>query len=437
MRVADTTARRLTARVAAAQRTGRLPSLVAVLVRAGEVVWAGHRGERTGAGAAAPEDVQYRLGSITKTFTAVRVHQLVAEDRLGWHERVGSVLGGLPGADPTVRELVTHTAGLPAEPGVPWWEAAPGRDWAELVATGLGPEPALAAPGQFHYSNVGFALLGEVVARRSGRSWWDGVQERVLGPLGMARTTYLPQPPAAQGYSVHPYAGTLALEPATDTGVMAAAGQAWGTAGDLARWLDFLLDGHPDVLPREALLAAAHPQTGDRHDRLAGAHGLGLMLLHGGSGLLVGHTGSMPGFLAACFVDHGRGTGAAVLCNATTGLRPGLLARDLLELLEECEPTVDEPWTPTDDVPAPLEPLLGVWYWGNTPVVMTLEGGTVVGRVGGVPVHSFGLRDGRVVGLSGYHTGEQVHVVRSADGAVSHLEVSSFELTRRPAADPG
>ena len=67
--------------------------------------------------------------------------------------------------------------------------------------------------------------------------------------------------------------------------------------------------------------------------------------------MLVGHTGSMPGFLAACLVDRSRRTGAVLVTNATTGLAPGVLARDLLEELEHREPTLPEPWQPTAQVP--------------------------------------------------------------------------------------
>jgi hypothetical protein len=213
---------------------------------------------------------------------------------------------------------------------------------------------------------------------------------------------------------------------------MAPAGQLWSTVADLATYARFLLDGHPDVLPAEDLLAAAHPRSGDRDDALGHAYGLGFQLYAGGSGMLVGHGGSMPGFLAICLVDRGRRTGCVGLANATTGLGTADLARDLLEELEAGEPSLPPPWTPASSVPKELADLLGLWHWGNTPFVFTLEEGGVVARTSGVVKWRFALRDGRVVGTGGYQAGEELHVVRRDDGSVSHLEAATFVLTRTP-----
>jgi D-alanyl-D-alanine carboxypeptidase len=148
--------------------------------------------------------------------------------------------------------------------------------------------------------------------------------------------------------------------------------------------------------------------------------------------MLVGHTGSMPGFLAACFADRQRRTGSVLLCNATTGLDPGTLARDLLEELERREPALPKPWRPTPAVPEVLEGVLGVWHWGNTPYVVRLDGGEVLMTRDGAVHHRFELRGDRLVGTSGYHAGETLHVVRRDDGSVSHLECATFIYTRTP-----
>jgi CubicO group peptidase (beta-lactamase class C family) len=213
---------------------------------------------------------------------------------------------------------------------------------------------------------------------------------------------------------------------------MAPAGQLWSTTGDLARYATFLGVGHPDVLDLSWLELATHPQAGDRHQVLETAHGLGLQLLKGGSGLLAGHTGSMPGYLAACFVDRPRRTGVVLLCNATTGLAPGLLARDLLEELERREPTLPEPWRPTTEVPAAAAGALGVWHWGNTSYVAALDDGDLVMSLDGDVVHRFEVRDDRLVGRTGYHAGETLRMVHRDDGTVSHLECATFVYTRTP-----
>ncbi|MCW2791887.1 MAG: beta-lactamase [Nocardioides sp.] len=429
--VADVTGRRLLAHVATAQSGGRLPSVVAGLVRDGSVVWRGRYGA-AGVPDHDPFDVQYRIGSITKTMTAVLVLQLVRDGRIGLDDPASVVLGDVGYADRTLRTLLAHSSGMQSEPAGSWWERSPGLPWDELAAAHDGSGAAFATHQQFHYSNLGYALLGEIAARLHGRTWWECVASLVLEPLGMTRTSYLPEGAAAQGQSVHPYESVLVAEPATDTGAMAPAGQVWATLDDLATYAGFLLDGHPDVLSAELLARAFGPQSGSARDGLGYAHGLGFQLFPGGSGTLAGHSGSMPGFVAACLVDPRRRTGGVVLANATSGSSPVQLAVTLLEELQRSEPTLPPVWLPSDPPPAELADALGVWHWGNTPFVFRMEGTELVARRDGVEAYRFAVVDGRVVGTAGYHAGERLHVVRREDGSVSHLDIATFVYTRTP-----
>lgn len=431
-RVDGLTARRLLGHVARAQAGGRLPSVTAGVVRDGVLVWSGSYGGPAVPGHE-PTDVQHRIGSITKTLTAVLVLRLVRDGGLDLDAPVADVLGRVGYADRTARQLLAHASGMQAEPVGSWWERSEGVTFDQLVAAHDGSGAVATPSSRFHYSNLGYALLGEVVARLHGRPWWECVESSVLAPLGMTRTSYLPTGVAAQGWSVDPHTRELVPEPATDTGAMAPAGQVWSTVADLATYAAFLVDGHPDVLDAGWVETASGPQAGTPHDGLDAAHGLGFQLLRGGSGTLVGHTGSMPGFLAACFTDRRRRTGAVVLAPATTGFSPSDLTRSLLEELEECEPALPLPWLPTTAVPAGLDGVLGTWFWGNTPFVLALDGGAVVATgANGAEKWRFGVVDGRVVGTAGHHHGEELHAVRRGDGSVSHLEVATFVLTRTP-----
>src|SRR5436305_14667411 len=109
--VLPTTARRLLARTARAQRDGRAPSLVAGVVRDGGLAWS------TGRGAVAEPhtDVQYRLGSISKTVTAVVVLRLRDEGRLHLDDPLHRHLPGTPFGDRTIAQLLAHLAGAAAE----------------------------------------------------------------------------------------------------------------------------------------------------------------------------------------------------------------------------------------------------------------------------------------------------------------------------------
>lgn len=435
MRVSDTTARQLQLLLARDQVAGRLPSAVGGVVRDGELVWTGAHGEVTGAQFPPGPDVQYRIGSITKTLVAVVVMQVRDAGELDLNDPLEMHLPGVAYGGASIRSLLSHSSGMHSEPAGEWWERTPGGTFSELVARLPEVAPAFASGTTFHYTNIAFGLLGEVVARRTRMPWFQAVQDRILEPLGMRRTTYLPAAPAARGYSVHHFAGTLTEEPAHDAGAMAPAGQVWSTVEDLGRYAAFLAGGADQVLAPDTLREMATLQSGSHAGGAGGGYGLGLRLAAAGSGVVLGHTGSMPGFLAGLFADPVRRTGAVVLANGTTGLRAEGLLVDLLETLERCEPTLPDAWTPTAQVPAGVAELLGVWHWGNTAYQVGWSGTELVwrGLESGPVAHAFLPRaDGALVGARGYHHGERLEVVRHEDGTVSHLVCATFVYTRTP-----
>jgi CubicO group peptidase (beta-lactamase class C family) len=344
-------------RLSREQADQRLPSVVAGLVRGGALVWSSGAGRALGS---VPDaNVQYRCGSVTKTFVAVQVMLLRDEGRLGLTDPLER---HLPGAfdGVAIAQLLSHSAGLRAETAGPWWERTAGGEFADLAEASLYPRESAASgmatdaaparlsrPGRrFHYSNVGFALLGELVSRLRGRPWADCLKDDLLRPLAMDRTTLRPQPPHAAGFAVHPYADLLLPEPEHDAAAMAPAGQLWTTVADLARWIAFLAgpkagcaaDGR-EVLALSTLEEMREPQAVD--DRRAapwtGAHGLGLQVWNADGARSFGHGGSMPGFLAILRVDTESADGAAVMANSTAGMRPAL-ASDLTAILGENEP---------------------------------------------------------------------------------------------------
>src|SRR3954454_5663324 len=179
--VLPTTARTLLARTARVQRAGRAPSLVAGVVRDGGVAWSTGRGD-----VAEPHtDVQYRLGSISKTVTAVAVLRLRDEGGLALDDPLDRHVPGTPLGERTVGQLLSHLAGATSESPGGWWERVPGGSLEELQLTG--EDVVLGAARRFHYSNLGFGLLGELVARHRRRSWEAVVRGEVLEPLGMTR----------------------------------------------------------------------------------------------------------------------------------------------------------------------------------------------------------------------------------------------------------
>ncbi len=291
-------ARRLDVALAREQATGRLPSVVAGVVRDGALEWTGAisvlDGFETG------PDVQYRIGSITKTLVAVLVLQLRDEGVLDLNDPLSKHLPGVAFGDRTLRDLLAHATGMsaPSRPGR-GGSAVPVGSFDELAAALDEATAPFEAGETFHYTNVAFALLGEVVARHRGTL--------VVGCRAGAD-------PGAAGHD----ADELPAGGAARVGAERAPlrGHADSRAG-LRRGRDGaggpgVEHGHrPGALRRRSCwrgtATCCHGHAGgDEHAavrcaarrRWSPRTGSGFQLSRTASGMAFGHTGSMPGFLA-------------------------------------------------------------------------------------------------------------------------------------------
>ncbi len=158
----------------------------------------------------------------------------------------------------TVRRLLWHGSGLASNP--------PGTDLAALVyeerALTRASEMATVIPPdtQRKYSDLGYQLQGEVIARVSGKPYPRYVEEEVLVPLGMLATFFPPLPPGplrdlrAVGYNPRRFSDEL--EPAPETPEIWAEGGLWSSVGDLARWAGFQLGAYSSPSRDDAVLDA-------------------------------------------------------------------------------------------------------------------------------------------------------------------------------------
>ena len=176
------TRRALLHRVATAQSEGRTPSLVAAVRRDGQIAWSGARSCVDGH---EPDgDTQYRIGSLTKTFTAVLVMRLRDEGLLDLDDPLEKHLPGTDAGQVTVFQLLGHSGGLGAETPGPWWERTPGTTRPELADV-LGERPAIHPSGhRHHYSNPGYTLLGSLVEKLRGDSWAEVLRREILRTAG-------------------------------------------------------------------------------------------------------------------------------------------------------------------------------------------------------------------------------------------------------------
>jgi CubicO group peptidase (beta-lactamase class C family) len=260
-------------------------------------------------------DHRFAAYSVTKLLTVVAILRLVAEDRLRLDSAVSSVLSSfrLSSDEVTIRELLTHTAGVRSD-FAHFVDAVPPA--AELLGPVL--EVDEATRGHHVYSNGGYATLGQVVADLTGRSYETFVVEEVLRPLAMASSGYptvppWPAPGVATGHDVDADGGRFVPTPPTICSVPPAGGL-WTTADDLARFAF----GWASLLPDELVAEALRPQA----DRGGGAIGLGFLLVGSGEELVWGHAGGGLGYQSSLLCRPADGLVAVGLTNRFVPVEP-------------------------------------------------------------------------------------------------------------------
>ncbi len=437
--------RELRAIVAEAQSERRAASIAAAVVRGGVVVWADAVGLADAEQAVdATPDHQYRIGSITKTFTAVCVMQLRDEGKLKLEDRLDAHLDARAFGDLTLRQMLSHGSGLQREiPGDVWETLEFPKSTVELLATLEEAEQVLAPGERWHYSNLAYILLGEVVAALSGMPYEDYVEQRLLQPLGLTRTGFSPDEPMALAYSVEPYSDVLRREPmlVERTGGIAAAGQLWSTVGDLCRWASFLADPDPGVLAPEAIDLMTAVQTMADPYRWSLAWGVGLALMRKDERIYCGHDGGMPGYLANVLIDRSDKLGAAVLVNGES-VGPAELALELVEKTRERYPPEADGWRPGEPPPPELATALGRWWSEGAEFIFRWHEGRLETRWAEAPAWMPWTRFERLDGdrfrtVFGRERGELLRLVRDANGNVTRMYWATYPLSRTPEVTGG
>ena len=277
--------------------------------RDGQREWRGSSGVTDLAtGAPVDPDGWFRIGSVTKTFTAAVVLQLVGEGVLALGDSVERWLPGVvPGGDGiTVRQLLNHTSGLHNYTNDLGDPAAIVRDrfvqWEPMRAVGMAvSRDPLFAPGtMWAYSNTNYILLGMVIEVATSASYGAEVRRRILDPLGMRRTVVpgdevrLPEP-HAQGYM--PVDGELVDTAEFNVSQAWAAGEIVSTAADLNTFYAGLLSGEVVGLGELEAMLTTVDNSGANH-----GYGLGIMRRVLADGEEVwGHFGGIYGYLTCSF----------------------------------------------------------------------------------------------------------------------------------------
>ena len=289
-----------------------IPAISYGLTLGGELVHAAAIG-----GLAEPTSATFRIASMTKSFTAATVLTLRDDGLLALDAPLADILPwagtiGLPPRSPALRvaHLLTMTAGFPTDD--PWGdrqESLPLEEFDALVAAGL---TFCRPPGlEFEYANIGYALLGRVIARVTGQDYRDVVRARLLDPLGMTSSTFDVSSVVNRVTGMHPMGQPSAsgspglVEQAEgDSGAFSPMGGLWSTVDDLAKWIAFLegaWSDAPDAGPlsrwsrRE--MQRGHVPVGREPDGSFDTYGMGLRITdHPELGRFVHHSGGYPGF---------------------------------------------------------------------------------------------------------------------------------------------
>ncbi|HKN65330.1 MAG TPA: serine hydrolase domain-containing protein [Gemmatimonadaceae bacterium] len=296
----------------------------------------------------------YRIGSITKPFTAVMLMQLVAAGKIQLSDpverylpEVRQIASKSAGAAPfTFLQLATMTAGLAREPEEvgPFW-TGPVSKWEETLLSALPHTNYISLPGvEYSYSNIGYAILGAALGRAAGQPYVEWERQHVFKPLGMNRTRFEIEPAIASdvavGYEVRGD-GTLddqtaAQEARDGRGYKVPNGAIFTTVDDLARFVVLELSRAPDsVLARSMLDEAFEGIVASDRD-LENGYGLGFMAMRRDDYSFLGHNGGVAGYLAAMYYDRGMKLGVVLFRNVVGGKeQPNRLAIDILALLSK------------------------------------------------------------------------------------------------------
>ena len=281
------------------QRTGT-PGVSIAVVEGGRVVYSHAYGLRDLQGRI-PTDVgtHYEVASITKQFTAAAILQLREAGKLDIDATLATYLPAAPHAsEVTLRQLLSHTSGMPEYFDGPDVEEAAGKPTTfDMVMARVAGKPLDFPPGaKWSYSNTGYILLGRIIELISHESYHHYVQVHFLDPLGMTQTFTMADekrlPDMARGY--HREGKQIKPAPSVDEGFAWSAGDLVTTPGDLQKWNAALTSGKIVTPVDYALMTTSvKTQQGDS------GYGFGLFIDSIDDQPRIGHTGSSLGFTAA------------------------------------------------------------------------------------------------------------------------------------------
>ena len=287
----------------------------------------------------------FRIASITKTFTSTAIMQLRDRGTLALDDPVVKYLPWFTyknrfpeGPAVTIRQLLTHTSGLPGEAGMPYWTDHKFPTHDELVALLHSQENVFEPETKFRYSNLGMAILGEVVAAASGQTYEAYVTQNILQPLGLGSTSVTPVPDRLSrhmtGYSRRMADGTRTIYPLMDAKAITPAANISSTVEDLGRWASFhMLEGKntPGQILKGSSLREMHRVQWLQPSWHSG-WGLGFSVAKSDERVTYGHGGFVGGNKSQLLISPKEKVAVIIAINADDGV-PAFYAGRAMSML--------------------------------------------------------------------------------------------------------
>jgi CubicO group peptidase (beta-lactamase class C family) len=343
---------RFEARLAADVAADSIGAISAGVVVGDKIIWArGFGWADQEKQIAADAETIYRVGSISKSFTAVVLVQLAEKGFLDLDDRVEKYLPVIEhvtnrpeGSEPiTLRQLASHTAGLIREPRLPRAAAGPIESWEDKIIASIPTVEFRYHPGErYSYSNIGFGILGLTISRAAGKPFIQLVNELIFKPLRMKSSTFIITPQLegrlATGYQVRRNGTVDTRSPALEhagRGYKVPNGGIYSTVGDLARFISAQTGAFRNqILTEDSRAEMQRFQTPVRTTQNGDSTGYGLgfsLRVNPDSLRTVSHGGSVAGYNAHMIFDPGSRIGVVLLRNYSGGaVNLGRAARELL-----------------------------------------------------------------------------------------------------------
>lgn len=361
-----------------------VPSIAIGVVFDRELVWAkGFGFANVETQLAATPSTIYRMASVTKTFTATAIMQLRDAGKLHLDDPVVRHLPWFAIRNPfvdapaiTIRQLLTHTSGLPREADFPYWTDGAFPTLEQIRQTLPSQELAQAPEAGLKYSNLGLSLAGAIVAQASGVPYDVYVRDHILQPLGMRSSTlqFPVETPdhLAVGYGRRMPDGRREVRPEMRGVALTPSVNLSSTVEDLARYLTFhMSDGMVDGtrLMRASTLREMQRIQWLQDDWKSG-FGFGFAISREDGRTIVGHDGSAPGHRTRIAFSPEDKLGVIALINAD-GEDPGYYTRQIFSALAPALRKATAPPSAANPDPSWTN-LVGTYRnaWGDTAVLV-------------------------------------------------------------------